>query len=343
MQKIDLLGCTKEEIKDFVTVKLKEKEYRTKQIVHWIYKKRVTDIINFTDLPAGLRDKLNHLVQIGSLQLISKEISQLDGTTRYNFKTQDNYIVSCVYIPKLERKVVCISTQIGCSVGCVFCHSGKMYFVRNLTTGEIVEQVYAVRKDVGEINGILYMGMGEPLLNYDNVVKSIKIFLDTDMFAMSKRRITVSTVGVVPNIYRLADEKLGVKLAISLHSYNDEQRKWLVKRLKFKLNEILEAGVYYAEVTKTKFTIEYVLIGEINDSEEHAKFLVKLLDKLPKIRKFVKINLIPYNTIPEENFIQSQLDTIEKFKQILVTNGYLTFIRKPYGNDINAACGQLGF
>lgn len=344
MELQSLLGFTKSELEKFVSEKFLEKPYRVKQILKWIYDKKEEDISKFSDIPLRFREELKQKFKVYSLTLVSKEISKLDLTTRYNFKTYDGYNFPCVYIPKVERNVVCVSTQIGCSIGCNFCNSGRTKFIRNLTCSEIVEQVLRVEKDVGRINSILFMGMGEPLLNYDNLVKSIKIFLDTEMFSLSKRRITVSTVGIVPNIYKLAEENLGVKLAISLHSCDDKIRKQLIKNFKFSIEEILQAGVYYAKQTKTKLTIEYVLIKNINDTQDDAYKLVQLLKKFVGNKKeIVKINLIRYNPTVAQNLFPPEEKSVENFKNILVRNKFLTFIRKPHGLDINSACGQLGF
>lgn len=345
MQKISLLSCTKEDLDEFVVTKLKEKPFRVRQVLHWIYKKKETNIMNFSNLPLQTREKLDSIAQVYTMQLSDKQISRQDGTVKYIFQTYDGYNIPAVFIPKIKRNVVCVSTQIGCSIGCKFCNSGKNKFVRNLSCEEIVEQVYRIYKDFGDIDGILFMGMGEPLLNYHNLVKSIKIFLDTEMFSLSKRRVTVSTVGIVPNIYKLAEENLKVKLAISLHSYDDKKRKEFIKNLNFTVKEILTAGIFYAKKTKTNLTIEYVLIKDKNDTEKDAIELTELLKMLiGREKRIIKINLIPYNSVVGcTEFYTPSEGKVEHFKQVLVKNGFLTFIRKPYGEDINAACGQLGF
>lgn len=344
-QKISLLDYTKQELENFLVKNLQEKTYRASQILNWIYKRKIENFENFSNIPQKLRNKLKETFEIYLLELDKKDISKIDQTTRYNFKTKDNYIVPAVFIPKIERNVVCISTQIGCSIGCSFCNSGTIKFIRNLSCAEIVEQVLRIEKDVGKINGVLFMGMGEPLLNYENLTKSIKILTDKDAFNLSKRKITVSTVGIATNIYKLAQENLGIKLAISLHSYSNEKRKKFIKNLNFKVEEILKAGVYYAKKTETKLTIEYVMIKDMNDSLEDAKGLIKILKSITQNQtKLIKINLIPYNFINNnQKFSSPTNQVVENFKLILIKNGFLTFIRKPHGQDINAACGQLGF
>ncbi|MCS7227988.1 MAG: 23S rRNA (adenine(2503)-C(2))-methyltransferase RlmN, partial [Endomicrobia bacterium] len=297
MNLISLLEFSKQELEEYITKELSAKRYRVKQLLKWLYSKKQHDISKFSDIPLQLREKLQQKFTIYSLELLSKQVSKIDYTTKYIFKTYDNYTFPSVYIPKLGRNVVCISTQIGCSIGCSFCNSGKKNFFRNLTCGEIVEQVFRIEKEKGKINGILFMGMGEPLLNYENFIKSIKIFLEPEMFSLSKRKITVSTVGIVPNIYKLAEENLGIKLAISLHSYDDKKRKKFVKNLNFSVKEILNAGIFYAKKTKTKLTIEYVIIKDKNDTEEDITGLINLLKLVSSDYKMIKVNLIPYNPV----------------------------------------------
>lgn len=340
---ISLLGISKEELKDIVLNEFYEKSCRVTQILKWLYEKKEFEIDKFTDLPKKFRETLQQKFKIFTLDLVSKEKSNIDGTTKYNFKTYDGYNFSAVYIPKLSRNVVCLSTQVGCSIKCIFCNSGRVDFIRNLDCCEITEQLLRIAKDVGKIDSVLFMGMGEPLLNYENLIKSIKIFLYPEGLSMSKRKITVSTVGVVPNIYKLAEENLGVKLAISLHSYDDNKRKKFVKNLKFSIKDILEAGIFYAKRTKTKLTIEYVLIKDENDKEEDVLGLIRLLKKLSKDISIFKINIIPYNFIEGIEFFSPTEERINNFKKILINNGFLAFIRKPHGLDIKAACGQIGF
>jgi len=336
-----ILDFTKEELEDIIVKKYQEKKFRAKQICDWLYKKRVNRFDDFKNLPKTLVEKLKNNFLLYTFEILSKQKSKLDATVRYNFKTKDGYFIPTVFIPKVERNVVCISTQIGCAVKCKFCNSGRVKFVRNLTCGEIIEQI--LRIEEGRINGVLYMGMGEPLLNYDNVVKSLKILTDEDMVGLGRRRITVSTIGIVPNIYKLAEENLKVKLAISLHSANDEVRRKLVPNFKYSIDEILKAATFYAKKTSTVVTIEYVLIKNKNDDITAMKELIKVLKKHSEDKKVYKINLIPYNQVEKCNYEKPLDDKIGSLKNFLISNGFLTFVRKPYGLDINAACGQLGF
>jgi 23S rRNA (adenine2503-C2)-methyltransferase len=336
-----ILDFTKKGLEDLIVTKYKEKKFRVKQIIDWLYKKKTDNFDKFKNLSKKFIEKLKTDFEIYTFKLASKQTSKLDATTRYNFKTKDGYLIPTVFIPKIERNVVCVSTQIGCAIGCKFCNSGKVNFVRNLTCGEIIEQI--LRVEDGKINGVLYMGMGEPLLNYDNTVKSIKILTDENMFGLGKRRITVSTVGIVPNIYKLAEENLKVKLAISLHTSDDKTRKELIPNLKYSIDEILKAAVYYAKKTDTVVTIEYVLIKNKNDSIANLQELIEILLNNSDNRKIYKINLIPYNPVEAGDYKTPEDNKIEILKNFLVSKGFLTFVRKPYGLDINAACGQLGF
>ncbi len=343
MKKV-IIGLTKEELKTILQKNLFEKSYRVSQIINWIYKKSIDSFEKMTDLPLETRKILKENFSLDVFKDFTKDISKIDATTRYNFTTYDGYIVPAVYIPKLGRNVICISTQIGCSIGCSFCNSGKISFKRNLTTPEIVGEVLYVQRDLGKINNILFMGMGEPLLNYENLVSSIKIFTSEDMFAISRRKITVSTVGLVPVIYRMIDDKIGINLAVSLHSFDDNKRKKVIQNLNFSVDEIIEAAVKYSISTKTKLTIEYVLIKDFNDSIEDAKGLTKLFQKHVKNKSILKVNLIPFNFVETKfNYSAPNENTIDLFKQLLIKNGYMTFVRKPHGVDIGAGCGQLGY
>jgi len=335
-----IFDFTKDELEDFITTKYQEKKFRAKQIFDWVYKKKVDNFDKFKNLPKSFIDKLKNDFEIHVFKLVSKQISKSDATTKYNFETKDGFLIPTVYIPKLERNVVCVSTQVGCPIGCKFCNSGKVKFVRNLTCGEIVEQILRIDKE--KINSILYMGMGEPLLNYDNLVKSIKILTNENMFGLGRRRITISTVGIVPNIYKLAEEKLNVKLAISLHGANNKVRKELIPNLNYSIDDILQAAIYYAKKTDTILTIEYVLIDKKNDAVSDMEELVEVLLKHSINKKIYKVNLIPYNPIGICNYNTPEDKKVINIKNFLMSKGFLTFIRRPYGLDINAACGQLG-
>lgn len=343
MKKV-IIGLSKDELKDIIENKFSEKSYRVDQIIHWVYKKSVNSFENISNLTLEFRKKLNELFSFEVYRSFTKDISKIDNTTRYNFITHDEQLVYAVYIPKINRNVVCVSTQIGCSIGCRFCNSGRVKFKRNLTVSEIVEEVLQIQRDFGRINNILFMGMGEPLLNYNNLIRSIKIFTSEDFFSISRRKITISTVGVVPMIYKLLNDKIEVNLAISLHASDDRKRAEVVKNLNFSIDEIMKAAIEYTKATQTKLTIEYVLIKNFNDSVEDVNGLVKLFKNYIKNKNFLKINLIPFNFVSNEyNYTTPSQENIEMFKQTLIKNGYMTFIRKPHGIDISAGCGQLGY
>ncbi|MFQ3674996.1 MAG: 23S rRNA (adenine(2503)-C(2))-methyltransferase RlmN [Endomicrobiia bacterium] len=344
MSKKYFLDLTKDEIEQIV-LSNKEKSFCVDQIIDWVYQKKEKDFLKFSNLSKNFREKLCNNYTLTVLNLVLREVSKKDGTTRFNFKTKDNYFVPTVFLPNKDRNVVCISTQVGCSIGCYFCNSGKKKFVRNLTRGEILEQIINVEiltnKKVG---GVLFMGMGEPLLNYDNVIDATRMLMEEKMFAIGRKHITISTIGLVPKIYNLSDEKLGVRLAISLHSPNDETRAKLVPgNVKYGIEEILKAGIHYMTKNNTDLTVEYVLIQGINDSTDLAQELVKVFNRLKIDKMKIKINLIPNNDIEETKFKKPSKETILEFQKVLEKNKYLTFIRKSRGDDIKASCGQLGF
>jgi 23S rRNA (adenine2503-C2)-methyltransferase len=343
MSKKHILNLTKEEIQQFVLTN-NEKLFCVGQILDWVYNKKVKSFSSFTNISKKLREKLENNYTLTVLDLVSKDVSKKDGTIRFNFKTTDNYLVPTVFLPQKGRNVVCISVQIGCNIGCYFCNSGKTKIVRNLSKGEILEQVINVINLTKEnVNGILFMGMGEPLLNYENVIESIKVLIDKKMFGIGRRHITVSTVGIVPKIYDFSDEKLGVRLAISLHSPNNEIRKKLVPYVRYDIEEILKAGIYYMTKNDTDLTIEYVLIKGVNDSLEVITELIMLLNKLKIDKTRTKINLIPHNSVGGKDFSPPEKFVVLKIQSLLKKNGYLTFVRESRGSDINASCGQLGY
>ena len=344
MNKKYFLDLTEKEIEQLV-LSNNERKFCVGQIINWVYQKKEKTFLRFSNLSKSFREMLEKNFTLSGLDLISEETSQRDGTKRFNFKTRDNYFVPTVFLPKKDRNVVCISTQVGCSIGCCFCNSGKTKFIRNLSKGEIVEQIINVEiLTKKKVDGVLFMGMGEPLLNYDNVVESVKMLTNKKMFGIGHRHITISTIGLVPKIYDLADEKLGVRLAVSLHSPNDATRKKLVpSKVKYGIEEILKAGIHYMSKNNTDLTVEYVLIQGINDSIDLAQELVKVFSRLKIDKTRIKINLIPNNDIEETKFKKPSEETILEFQKVLEKNKYLTFIRESRGDDIKASCGQLGF
>ena len=323
---------------------LGEKTFRAKQLIEWAYKKRTEDFSKCATLPLALRDALAEKYSLRSLKFEDVKTSRFDGTARFHFLTRDGYNVFAVFLPAKERNSVCLSTQVGCPVGCAFCFSGKTKFKRNLTRGEILEQIIRIEKESGaKISGVLFMGMGEPLLNFDNVLSAVRSLIDYRQFGIGRRHITISTVGLVPLIRKLADEELGVRLALSLHAPDDTIRKKLISgNISYTVNEILKAGLYFARKNNSRLTVEYILIAGVNDSLECAKKFVKLLERSSRAKDEIQVNLIPFNDTNDPGLFSAPAESNLRFKNFLIKNGVLAMIRQPRGADIGAACGQLG-
>ena len=318
--------------------------FRVNQVLEWAYKKKVDSFDKCTNLPASFRTELANTYSLRELKLSDVKASKKDGTERFHFKAADGLDIFTVYLPGKDRNSICISSQVGCPVGCAFCFSGKVKFKRNLTRGEILEQILQVENKKGiNINSVLFMGMGEPLLNYDNVVSALKALTDFREFGMGRRHITVSTVGFVPQIRKLADEILGIRLALSLHAPDDEIRNKLVtERIPYTVNEILKAGLYFSRKNSSRLTIEYILIAKVNDTMASAKKFVKLLERASKPKDEIQVNLIPFNDTENVKFHMPSGEAMQRFKNFLNKNGVLAMIRNPRGADIGSACGQLG-
>ncbi|MDR1941483.1 MAG: 23S rRNA (adenine(2503)-C(2))-methyltransferase RlmN, partial [Endomicrobium sp.] len=250
-----------------------------------------------------------------------------------------------VFLPSNGKNSVCISSQIGCPVSCAFCSSGQVKLARNLTRGEIIEQILQIENDVKEkISGVLFMGMGEPTLNFNNVTSVIKSLLSSKEFGIGKRHITLSSVGIVPAIKKLADDNYGIRLALSIHAVDEEIRKKLIPdNFGFLIEDILKAGKYYLKNTNSRLTIEYILVKNINDSTADAHKLTRLLRRHSLLNSDVSVNLIPFNPVSQTSFLAPNQERVEKFKNILKLNGLTVNIRQAKGADISAACGQLGY
>lgn len=342
--KKSLIGLNIEELKE-VAISLGEKPFRAKQLWFWIYNQGVKDFEKMTDLSKSFREKLNEAYTL-ERAAISKELISFDETRKWLFKFEDGNEIETVFIPEKYRGTLCISSQVGCTLTCTFCHTGTQKLVRNLTAGEILAQLIIAKdrlndwpstKEDRKITNIVMMGMGEPLLNYENVSKALKIAMDADGISLSKRKITLSTSGIVPKIKQCGDE-LGVNLAISLHAVNDELRDEIVPiNRRYKIKELLEQCKNYPALkNRGRITFEYVMLDGVNDSDEDARTLVKLIKGIPS-----KINLIPFNPWPGTQYKCSSNSRIKRFAGIVEEAGYMSPVRTPRGQDIFAACGQL--
>ncbi len=347
--RLDLVGLSRTELADFLAsigIPEKQTRMRASQLWGWIYNHGVTEFAAMSNIAKGLQDILQEHAKVGRPEIVSKQVSE-DGTRKYLLKLDDGNLVETVYIPETDRGTLCISSQVGCTLNCTFCHTGTQKLVRNLTPGDIVAQILVARDDLGEwpspndgsrlISNIVLMGMGEPLYNYEHVASAMKIVMSPDGIALSKRRITLSTSGIVPEMARCGEE-LNVNLAISLHAVHDELRNELVPiNKKYPLDQLMDACRNYPGLSNARrITFEYVMLKGVNDSLEDAKALVKLIEGIP-----AKINLIPFNPWPGTIYECSDWSQIEKFGDYVNRAGYASPIRMPRGRDIMAACGQL--
>ncbi|MFH0806818.1 MAG: 23S rRNA (adenine(2503)-C(2))-methyltransferase RlmN [Elusimicrobiota bacterium] len=342
MNKIFILDLDPEQIGKYVLEKLLTK-FRAKQILEWLYKKKVDSFAEFSNLPVDFRKHLEENFYLRSFTLKDKKTSKIDASVRYSFKTLDGFEVITVFLPHENRNSICLSTQIGCPIKCSFCASGKVPFKRNLSRGEILEQILQVEKDSGAvIDSILFMGMGEPLLNYDNVVSAIKSLVDPNQFGYGRRKIVLSSAGFVPQIVKLADENIAVRLALSLHAPNDETREKIITgKIPYFVEDILVAGLEYGRKTKSKITVEYVLIDGVNNTKADAAALATLVGRNLTWNDKVQINLIPYNPTGVERYKPPSRENVQAFKDYICDTGLTAIIRESRGTDIGAACGQL--
>jgi 23S rRNA (adenine2503-C2)-methyltransferase len=342
--KINLVGQTREELAATVA-NLGEKPFRAKQLWHWIYYRGETDFAKMTTLAKSFRERLNETCEVRRPEVVTAQLS-VDGTRKWLLRGKDGNEFESVFIPEEDRGALCISSQVGCTLTCAFCHTGTQKLVRNLAASEIVGQMMVARDTYAEwpspadgrlLTNIVMMGMGEPLYNYDAVVKALTIVMDEEGLAMSRRRITLSTSGVVPMIERVGEE-LNVGLAISLHATNNELRDVLVPiNKKYPIEELLAACRAYPGASNSRrITFEYVMLKGINDSPADARALIKLLGGI-----HAKVNLIPFNKWPGSDYECSEPETIETFADLLHNAGYTSPVRTPRGRDIMAACGQL--
>ncbi len=331
-------------IKDFTLEELKEelkalgeKPFRAEQIFHWIYVEKVKSFDEMTNLSISLREKLEQEYTLSNFNIIKKQESQ-DGTKKYLFDVLDGNAIETVLMEYHHGKTICVSSQIGCKMGCKFCASTGIAFVRSLTAGEIVEQIIAVEQDIQDkISNIVFMGIGEPLDNYENVIKAIRILNHSKGLNIGARHISVSTSGLVPKIYDLVKENIPCTLSISLHATNNEKRSSMMPvNNAYPIEELIQACKDYIAATNRRISFEYALAKDNNDNLEDAKALVKLLKGM-----LCHVNLIPINKIENGSFTKSTNENIIKFRDYLNDHGIVATIRRELGSDIDAACGQL--
>jgi 23S rRNA (adenine2503-C2)-methyltransferase len=345
-KEVSLVGLTKKEIKDSLRkldIPDQQLNMRVNQIWGWVYNKGINSIDEMTTLSLDLREELKKYHNLERPQISDEQISK-DGTKKWLLKFNDDSEVETVFIPDDERGTLCVSSQVGCTLNCTFCHTGTQRLVRNLTSQEIVSQIIIAKDSLSEwgqeprqITNIVMMGMGEPLYNFESVRDGILTMSDDAGLSISKRKITLSTSGIVPKI-KMAGDEIGSMLAISLHATNNDLRNEIVPiNKKYPIEELLEACRNYPGLSNSKrITFEYVMLKGVNDSEAEARDLVKLISGIP-----AKINLIPFNSWPGSSYECSDWEQIEKFGDIVNRGGYASPIRTPRGEDISAACGQL--
>lgn len=331
----NLMNMSRENLEEYF-LSINEKKFKALQVFEWLYDKKVYDINEFSNIKKEIRDKLKEDYEINFIKI--KRHEKDTDTSKFLFELSDNQYVEAVLMRHDYGLSVCVSSQVGCNMGCAFCESGRLKKVRNLETYEMVEQIILIEKEIGErISSVVIMGIGEPLDNYENVINFIKIINDPKGLAIGARHITLSTCGLVPKIYELAKLPLQINLAISLHASNNELRTKLMNVNKaYNIYELLTAVKDYIDETNRRVTIEYVMLSMVNDSEENAKELASLLKGMN-----VYVNLIPYNETSHIAFKKSSKNRVMKFYDVLKKNNINVTIRREFGSKISAACGQL--
>lgn len=337
-QKPELRGMNKTEIESVIQ-KAGFKGFRSRQVFHWLYQRDARSFDEMANIPSSLRNFLSENYRIGSVK-ISETLTSSDGAMKILSELHDGLKIESVLMPKDERRTLCISSQVGCRLGCDFCLTARVGLIRNLTAAEIIDQVQCVKREIlGEkqITNVVVMGMGEPLMNMNALVPALKLMTSPDAVVIPTRRVTVSTAGYVPGIYELAEADTGVNLAISLNAPNDTLRSRLMPiNRKYPIKKILEACRAFPITKKRRITFEYIMLKDVNDAPEHAEQLAKLLRGIK-----CKINLIRYNEEEQLPYKASSLETIDKFAGVLVKHNYIVAVRHSMGQDIKAACGQL--
>lgn len=334
-ENMDIKSLTLNELTTYIVDKGYPK-FRGKQIYDWCHKKMVRSVDEMKNLPKALREDI--LEDFVSIEAVNQSVSHMDGTNKFVFRLQDGNLIESVFMPYKHGNSVCISSQAGCRMGCKFCASTLMGLSRNLTPSEMLDQIYAISYITGErVSNVVVMGTGEPLDNFDNLCRFITLLTNDDGLHISQRNITVSSCGIVPKIYELADKKFTITFALSLHAPNDEKRKALMPIANmYSIEEVLSACRYYFDVTGRRITFEYSLVAGENDGKEDAEQLVRLVKGFP-----CHINLIPINPIKERDYKRADDAAVHKFKVVLEKYGINVTIRRGMGKDIDAACGQL--
>jgi 23S rRNA (adenine2503-C2)-methyltransferase len=346
-ERVNLLGLPRAQLETFVATRLGAKPFRARQLMKWMYRRGAADFSSMTDLKQEFRAQITEIAEIAVPEIVTEQVSK-DGTRKWMLRMDEVQGIETVYIPEPDRGTLCISSQVGCAMDCTFCATAQQGFNRNLSAAEIVGQVWLAQRELAEshpatdegrrsITNIVFMGMGEPLANYRNVLPAMRIFLDDLGYDLSRRRVTLSTSGLVPQIYKLAEE-CNVALAVSLHAPNDELRNELVPiNRKHPIAELLDACWHYIDKQNGRsITFEYVMLDGVNDKPEHARQLARLMQGHP-----AKLNLIPFNVFPGTHYRRSPAATILKFRDILNDHGVIATTRRTRGDDIEAACGQL--
>ncbi len=334
---LDIKSCTPEELAEYIE-SIGEKKFRAKQIYEWMHVHLARDYDEMTNIKKKLRETLKETTEYTSLEVKDMKESAIDGTRKYLFALSDGNMIESVMMRYRHGISVCISSQVGCRMGCRFCASTIDGVVRSLTPSEMLDQIYMISRDTGErVSNVVVMGMGEPLDNYDNLVRFIRLLTDENGLNISERNVTVSTCGIVPKIYDLMEEDFNITLALSLHAPTQEKREEIMPIAKsYDIDTVIRAMREYADNTKRRITYEYTLISGFNDSEEDAEDLIKLLG-----RQLCHVNLIPVNPIVERNYSATSETYVLNFKKKLEKNAINVTIRREMGRDIDGACGQL--
>ena len=335
--KMDIKSLNMEELTAFV-VGLGEKKFRGKQLYEWLHVRQAASFDEMTNLSKEFRERLKETCELVSLRQVDVQISAIDGTRKYLFALSDGNVIESVLMRYKHGNSVCISSQVGCRMGCRFCASTLDGLVRGLAPSEMLDQIYRISKDIGErISNVVVMGTGEPMDNFDNLLKFIELLTDENGLHISQRNLTVSTCGIVPRMRELADYKLAITLALSLHASNQKKRLSLMPVAnKYEIHEVVDACRYYFAQTGRRVTFEYSLVEGVNDTDEDAAELSQLIRGMN-----CHVNLIPVNPIKERDYVQSDTESIQAFKAKLEKNGINVTVRREMGRDIDGACGQL--